>query len=560
MMQEENKRPDEELTSPAEPAEEVVEEDALNSFEEIATPQKAVKKKRMNANTRLLIIVTAIVAVLAILLAVLLPLLSEGTGGSSTSSDTVSTPKEVYPLYDRSKDSTKEQIVQSVRIQNKDDDYTFRYNATDKIYQLVGYTDIDLSASGLEELTGIATTLNGYDKVKVVEKMADFGLDKPAVTVTITYYDNSVTTLLVGNETPDKNGYYARLKDSNEVLMINADTVSYFLLNKGQYVERNLITSPDIKKDDERGTVVLKELTLKGGPAKETLSLRQVGTSDGEEYSYANFLITKPYKRMVDETVGTSLASFTYLMASEGVVLHPTAADKAKYGFNNPYAVLDITLAVQTAKEDTTSSSSDASNASTEFIYYNTSTSKVTIGSKDESGNYYVMVDGINAIYHVASSSLAAVAERSYVNTISRLLFLKNIQTVKQVSFVIDGKTYDFKLAHDESKEDSDEKMTVTCEGKKLDTQDFRTLYSGLMGISRYGETTVKPSGEPLHKIKLYDVDGSLFLSIDVLPHSSSLYTIRTNEGELFTVKTSDLNKYIALVKDYYAGKEIPDL
>lgn len=560
MMQEENKRPDEELSSPAAPIEDTAEEDALSAFEEVAAPQKVAKRKRLSANTRVLIAVTAIVAALAILLAVLLPLLSEGTGGSSTSSDAVSVPEEVYPLYDRSTDDTDEQIVQTITIKNPDDEYTFRYNASEELYQLVGYTDISLSASGVEGLIDCATTLNGYDKVKTVEKLADFGLDDPAITVTITYHDGTATTLLIGDETPDMAGYYARLQDSNEVVMINADTVSYFQLKKGQYIERNLLTAPTVKEDDANGTAVLKELTLKGGPGNETLSLRQVATSDGEEYSYSTFIITKPYKRMVSETVSSTLSSFTYLIASEGVVLHPTAADKAEYGFNDPYAVLDVTLAVQTVEEDDESTTESTETTDVEYIYYNAFSTKITVGSKDDNGNYYVMIDENNAIYLVASSSLISVVERTYVNTISELLFLKTITDLKQVSISADGKTYGFDLTHDESKEDSDEQMTVVCDGKTLDTQDFRTLYSRLMGISRYGETDKAPTGQPLHKIVLVENNGSTYLTLEVFEHSASLYTVRTDEGELFTVKVSDISNFMSLIKDYYDGKPIADI
>lgn len=552
MMQEENKRPDEEPLSSADAT-----EDALSAFEQVATPQKTTVKKRVTANTRLLIIVTAIVVVLAILLAVLLPLLSEGTGDSSvTSSDTLSVPEEVHPLYDRSKDKTDQEIVQSIKIKNKDDEYTIRYNKTDKVYQLDGYADLSLTESDIDTLVNYATTLNGYDKVNTVEKLADFGLEKPSITVTITYYDNATVTLLIGNETPDKNGYYAYLQGKDEVVMVNADTVSYFQLKKGQYLERNLIAAPSVKKDDANGKVVLYELTV-NGIDKQPLTLRQVAASDGEEYSYSTFVITKPYKRMVSETVNSSLSGFTYLVADEGVVLHPTAADKAKYGFNNPYAVLDVTLAVQTAEEKT---ESDTDADSNEFIYYNSATSKITIGSKDANGNYYVMANDNNAIYLVSASSLSVIAERTYANTISELLFLKSIVDLKQVSISTDGKTYNFMLTHDESKENSDEQITVMCDSKKLDTADFRTLYSRLMGISRYGETDKKPTGQPLHKITLVENNGETFLSIEVFEHSSSLYTVRTDEGELFTVKASDINFYMSILKGYVAGKPVPEL
>ena len=552
MMQDENKRPDDELLSSTETA-----DDALSAFEHVTSPSDTVAKKRLAANTRLLIAVTAVVAVLAILLAVLLPLLSEGTGDSSASSQAVSKPEEIYPLYDRTDDKI-ETIVQAIAIKNPDDQYTIRYNKADRQYHIDGYADISLATSGIEELVSIATVLNGYDKIKSVEKLSDFGLEKPQITVDIAYHDNTNITLLIGNETPDYTGYYAKLKDSNEVVMINADTVSYFQLKKGQYVERTLLAAPSAKKDDANGSPVLKELTLKGGPNNETLSLRQSADSDGVEYSYSTFLITAPYKRMVSETVSSSLSGFTYLIASEAVVLHPTAADKAKYGFNDPYAVLDITLAVQTT-EDSDEGSSEGSNK-TKIIYYNSVQSKITVGSKDEDGNYYVMIDDHDAIYLVAGSSLSVAVERTYVNTITELLFLKTITDLRQGSITTDGKTYDFRPTHDETKEDADKQMIVTCDEKTLNTQDFRTLYSQMMGIARYGETDQNPTGQPLHKIALYETDGSLYLSMDIFEYSSSLNIIRTNEGERFTVKTSNVSKYMAQIKAYLEGNPIADI
>lgn len=552
MMQDENKRPDDELLSV-----DNAPDDALSAFEQVAAPSNTATKKRLTANTRLLIAVTAIVAVLAILLAVLLPLLSEGTGDSSASSQTLSTPEDVYPLYDRT-DDKQEVIVHSIAIQNPDDQYTIRYNKTDRQYRIDGYADIALSTSDIETLVGIATTLNGYDKIKTVENLSDFGLDKPSATVDITYHDDTSATLLIGNETPDHQGYYARMKDNDEVVMINADTASYFRLKKGQYVERTLLTAPSVKKDDASGTPVLKELTLNGGPNNETLSLRRSSNSDGEEYSYSSFIITKPFKRMVEESVGTSLGSFTYLIASEGVVLHPTAADKATYGFNDPYAILDVTLAVQTVDESDESSS--ASSASERLIYYNTVQSKITVGSKDEDGNYYIMMDGHNVIYLVAADSLSGVVERTYVNTISKLLFLKNIADLQKVSITTDGKTYDFRITHDEKKEDADEQMTVVCGDKTLSTADFRTLYSRMMAIYRYGETDQKPTEQPLHNISLYETDGSLYLSLDFFEHSSNLHIVRTNEGECFTVKASDVTNYMVQVKRYLEGKPVAEI
>lgn len=552
MMQEENKRPDEELSSADAPIEEVAEENVLSAFEQVSAPQKTTKKKRLSSNTRLLIAITAIVAALAVALAILLPLLSEGTGGSSNVSGSSDTSDLVLPIYDRSKDDTEEQIVRSVTISNSSGEYTVRYDTTDTVYKLVGYEELSL-ASGVEEMIDCVTTLNGYDRIKSVAALAEYGLEKPSATVDITYHDDSVTTLHIGDLTPDKAGYYVRLKDGEEVYMVDEGTISYFQLTQGQYVERTLIAAPTVKDDDTDGSAVLKELTLKGGPNNETLVLRRSYDSDGIEYSYATFVVTKPFMRMVDETVAESLEGFTSLIAGEGVVLHPTAADKQKYGFDAPYATVEVTLAVETVAETEESDSSTGETEDSELIYYNAVHHSITVGSKNESGNYYIMIDDLDVIYMIPADSLSVIVERTYKNTISELLFLKDITDVGKVQMTVSGETHELLLTHDETQEDSDDQLTVTYGGKQLDTATFRTLYSELMSLARYGDVLNAPTDEPIHGIKLYETDGSLFLSLEFYEHSASLYTVKTTEGELFTVKSSDLSSFITKFNSFIA-------
>ena len=541
----ENKHTDKDFSSTALPSD----ENALSAFEQVTVPQKSVKKKRLSSNTRLLVIVVAIVAALAVALALLLPLLSDENGGSSTVSSTSDTNEEVWPLYDRSKDDTKEKIVQAVTIKNASDDYTIRYDKKEATYKLDGFTELSLSAS-VDEMIESATVLNGYDRVDKVENKAEFGLDKPSSTVTVTYHDGSVNTLLIGDKTPDEAGYYVCMQYGNEVYMADTSAISLFHMHKGQYLEKTLIAAPTVKSDDTEGSAVLKEMTLKGGPNNETLSIRRATTADGLEYSYSTFIVTKPYMRMVDTEVTDALNGFTALIAGEGVVLHPTAEQKKQYGFDSPYAVLDVTMAVETVVAD---ESSEDEEDSPEMLYYNTASSTVTIGNKSELGNYYVMIDGVDVIYLVAFDSLSVVVERTYENTISDLLFLKDITKVSKLEVSIEGKMHTMLLSHDESKEDTDDQLTVTYNGKALKSAPFRTIYSALMSLSRYSNADIVPTGQPTYTMKLYDPDGSLFLSLELYATSGSLYTTKTNEGELFSVKASDVSTFIAQLSEYLA-------
>ena len=330
--------------------------------------------------------------------------------------------------------------------------------------------------------------------------------------------------------------------------MVDEGTVSYFGLTKGQCLDRTLIAAPSVKSEDTEGSAVLKEFTLIGGPNKETLKLRRALATDGIEYSYATFVVAKPYMRMVDQTVTESLESFTSLIAGEGTVLRPSAADKTKYGFDNPYAQLEITLAVETVvSSDEESTDED----NTQLSYYNAITSKVIVGSKNESGNYYVMINDVDVIYLVSSESLSPLVERTYENTISELMFLKSISDIGKMQMTIEGKTHEFLLKHNEAEEDADKQMTVTYNGKKLKTAPFRNIYSQLIGLARYGNATTQPTTAPLHSVKLYTNNGAAYLTLDIYEYSASLYAVKTNEGELFTVKISEINEFISLVNDY---------
>ncbi len=527
----------------------------LAAFESVEAPKTASPKRRFSGNTRLLIAVTALVAVLAILVAVLLPLLGGNHTGSSTAT---STPEQIYPLYDHAKDTAENKIVQSVAIQHKDDSYTVYYNTQDKAYRLKGYEDFVLADSVEQEFIAGATALNGYDLVKSVGKLADFGLEKPAATATITYHNGNTATLLLGNATPDAAGYYAKLQDSDTVYMVDSSTASLFLQKKGELVNTTILAAPTVKEDDENGGAVLKEFTLKGGPANQTLTIRQSEKSDGTEFSYANFVLIKPYFRKVTDTVSDTLDSFTSIIASDAAVLHPTAADKTAYGFNKPYATLDITLAVQSLVESEEASSS--TEESPEVYYYNSIESTVTVGNKDANGNYYVMITGHNAIYRVMASMLSPLVECTYENTIDSLLFLKDIKEIGKFEVMANGKTHTLTITHDETKEERDDQLTVLYNGKKLSTADFRVLYSLTMGLQRYDQSAHSVNGTPKHRIALYLNNGSAYLSLDFFEKSASLYTVRTSEGELFTIKASSINNWLTQFDNFIAGKKVADI
>ncbi len=167
------------------------------------------------------------------------------------------------------------------------------------------------------------------------------------------------------------------------------------------------------------------------------------------------------------------------------------------------------------------------------------------------------MVEDIDAIFCVAASQLSGVAERRYENTVSDQLFLKDITTLSGATLSYGGKNYTYKFTHHPKEQEKDDMLTVTVDGKTYPTADFRLLYQLAMGIERYGTTDEQPTGEASLSIALQLEDGSQYLKVDFHPATGSLYTARTSEGELFTVKASEVNDFIKQANNYMAGKPV---
>lgn len=64
----------------------------------------------------------------------------------------------------------------------------------------------------------------------------------------------------------------------------------------------------------------------------------------------------------------------------------------------------------------------------------------ITVGNKDEDGNYYVMADDIPVIYLVSSSSISSWVSLQYDDVADTMLFMENIVNVKSISLTVDGR------------------------------------------------------------------------------------------------------------------------
>lgn len=541
-------------TGSQEMSEHSVEEDRFSAFAEVNTPVTPQKKKRLHARTRGLIAAIAVAVSLAVILSLLIifvPSNIDDDSSSDPTSDSTSDEAPAFVLFDKSNVNIKTAVVQSVDFNNQTGKYTIVYDADSEEYFIKGYEDLSLSQNA-NDLIDMCISLAADDKVKNAGSLKDFGFDKPLSSVTVTYYDGSKTTINIGDLVATEDGHYLNISGSNDVYMVVSDTANLFLAADWWYVSTTLVTSPSVREGDEDGYSIIKDMTISGKNHDVTLKIRRPLPQDGNEFSYYKYVTTSPFLRGVNDSVGDSLYGFKTLYAERAAFLHPTAAQRKEFGFDDPYSVIEFTMAIEIVG-DVDATKNEVSDKS----YYNNVKHKITVGCKDTSGNYVVMVDDINAIFLVSPDSLKLMAERQVPNTIISLLFLKNIDEMSQIILRDGDKTYKFELAHYPEKEEGNDKLKVKMDGKSYDTANFRSLYVLMMGLQRYGKIDSCPTGKADMSLEFRLLDGSVYLGVDFYRQSGSLYKARTSDGEIFSITANSVNTLISQTEVYLTGQAV---
>jgi len=520
------------------------EDDSLfSSFEDVNDTSKKQSKLSAFITSPIGILVTVITTVVLIAGIVLLIIFDPFSKPDTTTPDDPIAEDTTITLMDKSKKN--EVIVQRVDIQNESGTYSILYDKNEDLFYLEGYADVLLSTAMSDQLQEYTAKLIAIEKIDDGHSLKDYGLDKPTSSVKVTFTDKSTTTIQVGNETPDKTGYYVSTDAAEGVYIFESDAVLLFTYSKTAFVDVTLISTPTVKSDDADGKALLKQVSYSGSAYPTPLVVRRSYQTDSEEMGLFSYIITKPYQRGTNDTVSSMLGTFTGLYAEQALVIKPTATEKKAMGFDDPLTVMEVVMAVET---------SDKENQD-KIRYYNETVSTVTIGSMDDN-NYVVMVDGLDIIFLVEKSSLSALAERTYENTVNPLLFAKNITDVSRISISIEDVTYDFALKHFDT-ENNDTSLKVTVDGTTYPTDDFRELYTILMTLERYGSSNQKPTGTPVMSVKMYNTDGSLYMGAEYYSLDGSLCYVKTTEGETFTTRWHYVTHFTEQVKNYINGEKV---
>lgn len=506
--------------------------------------------KRVRNMLLSLVALAAVGAIVAVVL--VMPPPDNGNGDDTTA--TTTTAKADIVIVDKTKNAQGGEVtapVVRVDIQNAKD--TFAVITRDDTSMAVeAYKEVLPDTAAITAMCEALSYLTAVSTTTANEADSAYGLDKPAATVKTTYHDGETITITIGAKSKGTEGYYCRREGDKTLYILDTTVAEQFFDDGMQLIGKVLIAPPTVNADDKEGRAQLLKLWLTGTCREAPIEIITDTEAAYPGMTYvSSYVIRSPYLRAIDSDQFTTVSSaMTYLMASGIAAVHPTIDQLTAFGLTDPYSVAAFTLSVV--------STTAADNGGTKTSHYNDREHMILLGGKNENGDYYALIDQYDIVYTLSPDSVPW-AELQYIDVTSKLLFMKAITAVDSVTVTADGQAKTFALEHRPDKENRDDQLVVTSDGKTYDTAEFRILYQLMIGIKRVAEKEedASASGEPVMKLQMTFNDDTEPMEITLYPMTASRHLCVTADGEESAVSIKNVEDFLKQYRNYLNGDPV---
>ena len=252
--------------------------------------------------------------------------------------------------------------------------------------------------------TPVVEVISDSELLKLGRTRADFSLEEPVLTVTLTGLDKSVCRFMFGSATPTQDGVYASVEGVDAVFILGKPAFSFVDVRPDDLRQRSLlplggawVTSFEIKRE---GTPLLEFLRTGAG--------WNVGSEKASSQKITEF---------IDDLTTASAVSFIWPVGSSNETDHVTSSLLAGYGLD-PDSAVTVTL-------------NDINGKSR----------RLSFGKEADDGNVYALVQNGNAIVTVPSKLRDFARQDPVMFTDSRL-FPVEARSVNGFSVSSDGSLY----------------------------------------------------------------------------------------------------------------------
>ena len=453
-----------------------------------------------------------------------------------------------------------------VEFDKKDDSWTEKSDANFPVNQ----DTVDSAVKGVASLTA-------DQEISDVEDMSQYDLDNPQNTITLTTADGD-TSLQIGMESSNNQYYVKKEDDDKNVYLVSSTSLEPFMgglydfAESGTFPSVTSATITDVKVDKEDGY----ELT-------QDADNLFWNVSDGKDTEKA------------DTTKAGNVTSAIGSLAYDKFVDY-NCTDDAKYGFDDPYAVVTVKYteeeAVESDKEDAdseesteaseentdadsdTAESADASEEDSSEDEQETRTVEktLTIYVGDETGDdRYVKVDDSKEVYTITKDSLTDILDSTISDFYSLTVNYVSVNDLDSLEIKSDDGDHTVDVVRETAKVEDEEESdtdTDTSDEENTDESSAETSDESSADVDSSDETTSDTTttsyeldGEELDESafttfynKLINMTAQERLTEEYTPDGEAAYTFlfKDTDGNETTAEyyEYDTNFYAAVVGD----------
>ena len=266
--------------------------------------------------------------------------------------------------------------LKNMHVENKQGSFDVTANTPEgeaTVYTLVGYEDFDLQTGAPDAIANAAARLEFSMLAGMDNGGSDFGFDKPRSVVTVEYTDGTKSVFTLGNDAPQNKGTYAKFGDSNEIFVVNSETVAAF-----DYGVTDLISLTINNSADDEDNAQASEINITANGESITLVPNTDNNLNG------SYFLTEPVRVIAGESESSKIeGGIRGLYADKVVMVNPSSGQLSELGLSEPYAT------VKAVYPDTTVS--------------------LSASKPDSEGKVNLMVDGRKVVYTLSAEKVAWV-------------------------------------------------------------------------------------------------------------------------------------------------------
>lgn len=343
------------------------------------------------------------------------------------------------------------------------DGVEYSFIKTEDTWQYTGDTSIPITQSYIETIVSSACSLKAKRLlVGNLDNIAEYGLEIPAHAVSLTDSDGNKTIINIGDMNTSTSVYYAYVEGKENIYTIDntlPDTINYTL--------EQLITMEEIP---DMNSSNITDMSFTDSDTSLDFEYFESGNS---EYDYSGSLLwflkdSGEYSAAGSTAVSTLQTNISSLAFQSMVKYNPVEDDLSTYGLDSPQAVLDVKY-----------TNTDTQTAENTFI--------LKIGKADESGNYYVQVDGMNGVYTMTGDIVKYFLDLTKLDFANKTAFNVQKDTIDSIVINAEGKTWNIVLNKETATDGSGNETvnyTYTLNGTQIEDTKFDAFYSKLQNLT----------------------------------------------------------------------------